>query len=391
MDFHRWFETNRMHRADPCEFVQEFPATEERTGISLAVIEFDDQGDYWDSRQVFAALGEIERKNVAHEAGVITYIFVHGWKNNASKVNEESGIFYRFEVMIEAAAVRAVASKEIYGETPPHVCAVFIAWRGLSLNLPVLKDATFWSRKLAAGRVAGSMLTIVLAELLYKTKENPNSKSVVIGHSFGGLIVEQAMTQIIISWLTMSRERVFQVPWDLLLLLNPASPAITAYRLVDYLHFIQAKTALQDDAGNLREIEGPLLASLTSKVDRATMLYFPFGQFFSCLLTSFRKYTQPKLPKQQRFVLHTAGHLKYLHSHAVRHDGGGIHVEPIAGRANHSPYWIMQVPSSISAGHSDIFGENLIPLFRYFADQNEVFNPNEKIVILKKPYDDPGE
>lgn len=380
------FERNRMHRASPSEFVQELPATPERTSYSLLFIEFDDQGDLWDTEQLFTAIEHIRQKNREHQYGLYTVLFVHGWKNNASPANEESGALSHFKRTVEEWAVSARTHR---GEAAPHLVAVYCAWRGLSLDIPFLKDLTFWNRKMTATRVAGEPFTVVLSEVMYTTKEHPLSKCALLGHSFGGLILERAISHALISLLSMNRDTCFEVPWDILCLINPAGPALTSRRLMQFLDCVNARTAIRDAEGNIREVDAPLLVSMTSEADLATKLYFPVGQALSEIFHSFRHFSDQQAPTQRRFASRTPGHLKYVHTHQLSEDGSAIRMERLPGSTCQTPYWIMQLPRSISGGHSDIFGEKFNRVFNHIGDLNDIYNPNSKLLLLKGSFDRP--
>ncbi|GEM_PF-2817024 len=68
--------------------------------------------------------------------------------------------------------------------------------------------------------------------------------------------------------------------------------------------------------------------------------------------------------------------------------GSNISVEPFPDAENNIPYWIMQVPKSISSGHSDIFDKDLLIFAEFFLQRKEVFNPHSQIVLIKSHFDD---
>jgi len=74
--------SNRMHRPPPWNIQLEEDYT-------LAFIEFDDQGELWSPEQRERVVGFIERKNET-EAGVMLFIFAHGWNNDASEKDEQN-------------------------------------------------------------------------------------------------------------------------------------------------------------------------------------------------------------------------------------------------------------------------------------------------------------
>lgn len=57
---------------------------ERHEGFSVGIVEFDDQGRFWDRRQIDALEAEILRSAGGPEdPGVIMPVFVHGWRHNA--------------------------------------------------------------------------------------------------------------------------------------------------------------------------------------------------------------------------------------------------------------------------------------------------------------------
>ena len=65
----------------------------QRTGF----VEFDDQGWFWDVNQVKAveqmirSEAKIGQTNIAQ--GIVMFVFVHGWKNNAATSNDNVEVF----------------------------------------------------------------------------------------------------------------------------------------------------------------------------------------------------------------------------------------------------------------------------------------------------------
>ena len=64
-------------------------------GYTIAVIEFDDQGRFWDRRQVAALEAEMTKEaGLPDKSAVSTIVFVHGWRDDArvcDKADNEFG------------------------------------------------------------------------------------------------------------------------------------------------------------------------------------------------------------------------------------------------------------------------------------------------------------
>lgn len=389
--------SNRMHRPPPWNIQQE-------AGYTLAFIEFDDEGELWSPKQRESVVDLIKRKNET-EAGVVLFVFFHGWNNNASEKDEQNKkqVLYGFKDFMSKVAYSV---RDFYSERPPgggeslplpHVVAVYIGWRGRSAHQP-FKAFTFYSRRKAAGRIAsGPTVSEVLLDLINTAKENPDSKTIVIGHSFGAMLLEQAIAQILVGEVMTSDEGdTLEVPIDLVLLFNEAAPALLARQLVEVFARHRIKVYQVDYVGN--RAERPLLISITSTADWATRFAYPIGNAFGAAFRRFRKYgsehCSPGAASQKEYYKRTAGHVPALHTHIVTakplpkgaQPAEGVHIEfdadsgrrtvsfdgeknnytirPSPRSFNDTPYWIMQVPASMSNSHNDIFNFDTERLLR---------------------------
>ncbi|MBV8200496.1 MAG: hypothetical protein JOZ15_07715, partial [Acidobacteria bacterium] len=168
-------------------------------GVTLSIIELDDHGELWSRSQLNSALGVInEAQGRTGGPGAIVIVFVHGWENNASHGNEDdkNGNLYEFKktlTRVRELEVQSTAPNEI----PRNVAGVYVAWRGESIHpIPGLQQTSFYNRYNTARRVAASPApTEAILSVLKVGNANKRSRTVVIGHSFGGLIVEKALSQ----------------------------------------------------------------------------------------------------------------------------------------------------------------------------------------------------
>jgi hypothetical protein len=256
-----------------------------------------------------------------------------------------------------------------------------------------VRELSFYNRRGAAERIAGPSATEAIYRILTTARENPRTRSVLIGHSFGSMILERALSQAVISALlaTPGEELIF--PADLVVLFNPAGSAIGTKQLVDMLARNRLKTYRFDESG--RRIERPLMLSFTSATDRATRTFFPLGMSVKGMSKKFRdygaEYCSP-ISKQKYLYSHTAGHTPGLFSHEIEvsekryghpwAEDESSDLPPISeteydpatqqvslsfegaehrftirrkSRAlNDTPYWIMQVPRELIPNHSEI-------------------------------------
>jgi hypothetical protein len=366
-----------------------------RDGYDLAFVEFDDQGELWAFAQVLAA-ERLIRDQGAGDHGIILNVFVHGWQHNAAPDDKNVAGFESLLAQISDL------EKNRGGDTPRRTVGVYIGWRGKTTPSRLLAPLTFFSRFRTAKKVAGTAITETIFRLLLAGRTNPSSTTVVVGHSFGGLILESALAQAFVGALSAATAqdlREVRFPADLVLLINPASQSIEAKQLIEIFERTHLKFLRTDADGNTFEV--PLVVSMTSTADLATRVLFPIGMRLRGMSNRFRPYGPESCApgKQKEYFRRTAGHKRTLHSHLVevseietgppQAEAGDI--EGTMGRLNHSynpltrmstwsaegqsqrysihenprswndtPYWVMEVPPSVVPDHSRIFGRETI-------------------------------
>ena len=94
--------------------------------LSMAFIEFDDQGELWSQEQLSLTLEHIKAENNA-QGGAIVVVFVHGWNHNASPREEtrESGNVLGFRRILEQIAQE---EHQLPTHRPRPVVGVYIGW-----------------------------------------------------------------------------------------------------------------------------------------------------------------------------------------------------------------------------------------------------------------------
>jgi ADP-ribose pyrophosphatase len=211
----------------------------------LRVVEFDEQGDFWNPAQVRLAQDMIDG---CRRPLLITY--VHGWLNNGKPTNDD---LRNFNAFLKRLSETAIGQKM-------QVCGVFVAWRGEGVRpewkwLKIPYYGTFYSRKSATERVANVPLSRTLTVLSEEAHRKTGGKAILIGHSFGGRILERSFGQ----WLAVegSRNSSVESIADLVLLINPANESLYAAKI---------KQALRRRPQDAR----PVIVSLTSVSDSAT-------------------------------------------------------------------------------------------------------------------------
>ncbi len=175
-------------------------------GYKVAFIEFGEQGSYQDTSQLKNAIELVQNTN---KPLVITY--VHGWQNNA-----ESGDVQRFSGLLsrlnQASAIRDAGF---------NVIGVYMAWRGKLTPVPALKEISFWNRKATAERIASNFdcydAIAAISEAARKYHGLHNQYTILLGHSFGGLIVERSVAHAINAEMHGHADADRSLPADLIL------------------------------------------------------------------------------------------------------------------------------------------------------------------------------
>jgi hypothetical protein len=388
---------------------------------TLCFIEFDDMGEMFQRDQLDCALGEIRRakEREKEETGynfVEVVVFIHGWKNNAS---DKSGNVTGFRESLKQIANTFNRPHPPVRKYPVPLIGIYIGWRGAVTSIPVVKEFTFWDRQRAANRVPHPSLTEALHRIMIATKGtdfNDASVCILIGHSFGGLVLERALSQSLESMLLrksqpagadlmyekstcelrcrLRSERQPALPFDLVVFLNEAGPATEGRQLLDFLKANDIHVVR--NGGNTQNpgfTEHPLIVSMTSEGDVATKVLFPFGQFFSRPFYHLRSYPADdvwaqKSKKQSTLYRNTTANMKELQSHKIVPRGacdsratepsrvavdsctyttmclkeGRFDVVRIENVPNTTPYWVMQIPRIFVRDHTQIFDSNLASL-----------------------------
>lgn len=266
-------------------------------------------------------------------------VFVHGWKHNA---RSDDANVQEFRALLEAAGAEE-RDRARPGSAPRKVVGIYVAWRGRSWVVPdPLLSLTFWARKEAARRVSIGSARELFARLRsirshYNDKQTagadqtgavseqasqrPRIRTLMIGHSFGGLILYAAMSGSLIESLATQQDlagtgktpRLAERPADMILLINPAFEA-SRYE------------ALYRVASRYRpeRFQPPLLVSVTSIKDWATGIAFPTGRSVNTL------FEHETTSEQGTAMKKTPGHIDHYLTHRLRAHAPG----PVPGAGN---------------------------------------------------------
>jgi hypothetical protein len=391
----------------------------------LAFIEFDEQGDFWDREQLRKTVQAI--RFTGRPVLLVTYI--HGWQNNAREIDADDVNQFR------GLLARLTADQTVQW-SGLQVFGVYLGWRGRIVHKvnPVVdaftwlfKQGSFYSRKNAATRISSSTPITEAIFTLIKTarRDTPgNSRCIVIGHSFGALVLEKALAQALVgTWLYQEplvpgahkpEARTVFKPADLILLVNSAAESIYTKEMID----------MYRDTTPLRG--APHVIMISSDADMATGMAFPLGTKLSntpkLLTGTFREYHDQGHDTQQfKYFTQTAGHNDLLQSHQLVPIAKGttdLGADPFDLNLKNKPgsyenvtlytgtrydwtrwqierqgpnltnYWVLHVPKAIIPGHGPIFeGESrdvMAALFR-LATTSEAAERSVPVSVRASP------
>ena len=278
-------------------------------GYTIAIVEFDDQGRFWDRRQVAALDAEMTREaRLDGEAAVSVLVFAHGWRDDAQVCDKALVAFREF--------VRRISVDDL-GKLPGRhpLIGVFLAWRGYSSHVWPFEFFSFVGRKDTATRIASGDVPELLAHLdSFRRELNASRKEasrlVVIGHSFGGTIVFEAIANIYKARLAEGwpgidingQSGIVSGFGDLVLLVNPAFEA-------ERWHSIHE---LAGSYVSFSKQQRPLLVVASSETDLPNIRYFPIGQRFGTMLQKTRD------EEQRRALITAIGQYEPFVTHHLR-------------------------------------------------------------------------
>lgn len=298
-------------------------------------------GECHDYPQIDQLVAGLERiADEAGDRGLSVVLFAHGWRHNAAHDDDNLSDF-RQQLQVAAAIERSPSGNK------RRVVGIYLGWRGRSLDLPVLDYLSFWGRKGAAHRVAEGTARELLARLhafwsvrnadafassKLRSGARPKDRFMLIGHSFGGLVLFHALSTNLIVDLSSARtpgqggvadlalrslrqQSAAGAPprrfFDMVVLLNPAFEAVR----YSPLHRIL-------ESANWSRYSAPMLVLLTSDSDWATRIAFQFGRFVNTLVES------EVSPEERDVIKMTPGHVRPYVTHFLERSRSPAQVCP---------------------------------------------------------------
>ena len=246
----------------------------------LGMVEFDDQGQLWDRKQMWAVMDKFS--TAAAQQDLLMVVFVHGWNHSAAPGDL---ILEKFRTVLAKLSENETLVSRQTGLPARKVAGMYLGWRGGSITVPGINAVTFWERKNTAGKVGHGGVPEVLSRLeqLKRDKDSTmdgksNTRLAIVGHSFGAEVVYDALAQVLENRFVLTLGPAGQQSdvggfGDLVVLINPAFESVLFAPLSD----------MSTERGTYFKSQLPLMAVLTSDADYATRFAFPFGRWFSTL------------------------------------------------------------------------------------------------------------
>lgn len=246
---------------------------------TLAFVEIDEQGIFWNRNQMKELLDHVEKKKDQY-----IIVYVHGWHHSAA-VGDSN---------IEGFQRRLKFTKERYPNK--EVTGVYVGWRGDSIDVSGLNVLTFWDRKNVSEEIGkNALLELILR--LENVKKHREDKNVLmlVGHSFGGSALFNAVHQTLLQRLIQADGSDVRGVGDIVVLVNPAIESAAFAPLYDASQVHAATKGFQDT-------QSVRLIAVASSADNAAKFAFPLGRSFSTALEKHRIYNPPVHREREKKV-----------------------------------------------------------------------------------------
>jgi pimeloyl-ACP methyl ester carboxylesterase len=313
----------------------------------LAIVEFDDQGRCYDRGQMDGVAKRLDALAPDPERlgqDVILVVFVHGWQHDARSDDENLSAFR----VLLSETVEYERTRASGGVAARPVLGVFVGWRGLSAFGPgdVFAAATFWERQSAGQRVAFGSVRELFGRLRHyrnrQKKNHGNPLLVIVGHSFGGMIVFSALAQSLIQAASAPAGGVTPEFADLVLLVNPAIEGARYIPIYDLVTSPAFKTR------TTRQL--PVFICAQAQNDQPVGTVFPLGSAGHAV-------TEATIGELEKWcVTHALGFVPDFRTHALAGPTGNepfVLTPPDTAQTN--PFWVVGAAKEVIDGHGGIW------------------------------------
>ena len=302
------------------------PEVPDDKSYTLHFVEFDDQG--WafpdgtgtPSLQIDCAIADLGHKlEATDKRNVLSFVYVHGWKHSADNNDRD---VKRFRELLMSRA-------KYFPDR--HIVGIFVGWGGKTVDAWGLNNLTFWGRKNAAHHVAEGRVRELFSRIRGLraywngprnasehdcdwepgNKDRCRLRTIMIGHSFGGLILFKSAAPYLLEMLSIERDlpagekhsratRARGIA-DLIVLLNPAFEGSRYEPVFEASQHYRAA-----------DLEPPVLVMLTSTADWATKNAFPVARWFNSI------FQYPSSSDDQSTAMRrTPGHIERYLTHTL--------------------------------------------------------------------------
>ena len=227
---------------------------------------------------------------------------------------------------------------------------IYIGWRGAVVSAPILKEFTFFDRHGKSQNLPGPHLSEALIKVMAAAKgrdySDTSAVSVLVGHSFGGAVLETALSETLAQTVLLARQTGTPIKWpaDLIVFINEAQEATRSYQLIESLMANVSDREPCPSPTGVATLQAPAIVSVSSTGDTATRVAFPGSQVLARPFNSLRHYPEGGnavgIKSQTSMFFKTTAHMREFQSHVVgRSDDPGIAelLQDLYGRAGDEP------------------------------------------------------
>jgi hypothetical protein len=350
----------------------------------LGYAEFDDQGwSYAQDAQLKALQARLQSEVTNPGFADVDFaviVFVHGWHHNA---HDNDCNVQEARQMVRIASTRfdaAYASGQL--KRKRRVVGIYAGWRGESVDAAGLRYTTVIDRRDAAEKVAKGSIRQLFANLheLQIAAQGATNRpdpldradrmyTTIVGHSFGGLVVFNSLSQQLINDLTAELQSLPSNSCSTYEALGAAIPAESAWPDEVVLINPAFEATRLEPLNRLADISAtcgysgrvPLLTVVTADNDIWTGPVFTAGRRVLTLFEGYDESTQETRAREKDANVHAIGFVKRYRTHrtCLRTINGELYATAAAtpdwGTMTPlnvpRPVWVVGAPPDIVNGH----------------------------------------